>query len=139
MTTGPKAFLGMLSMSGLHLSAWTQHKKPCTILIWLMKRITNTVKMLLLVVRYKRSKDVNFRNQSLESISIKFNPRSSHTKDLKNGTWYLTLSIIRCISRIKWSNPGEGVVPSPTPQCSSYWKGSLWIALDYSRLLAYKK
>ena len=22
--------------------------------------------------------------------------------------------------RIKWSNPGNGVVPSPTPRCSSY-------------------
>ena len=33
--------------------------------------------------------------------------------------WYLipaclTLSIIRCISRVKWSNPGKGVAPSPT-------------------------
>ena len=35
----------------------------------------------------------------------------------------------------KWSNPGKGVVPSPTPQCSSYWKGSLPVALDYSRQL----
>ena len=31
----------------------------------------------------------------------------------------LTLSIIRYISKIKWSNPGKGVVHSPTPQCSS--------------------
>ena len=37
----------------------------------------------------------------------------------------LTLSIIRYISRVKWSNPGNGVAPSPTPWCSSYWKGSL--------------
>ena len=22
--------------------------------------------------------------------------------------------------RVKWSNPGKGVVPSPTPWCSSY-------------------
>ena len=39
--------------------------------------------------------------------------------------WYLippclTLSIIRYISRVKWSNPGEGVALSPTPRCSSY-------------------
>ena len=27
-----------------------------------------------------------------------------------------------------WSNPGKGVAPSPTPQCSSYWKGSLLVA-----------
>ena len=54
--------------------------------------------------------------------------------------WYLTppcltLSIIRYVTRVKWSNPGEGVAPSPTPRCSSYWKGSLRVALDYSRQL----
>ena len=48
-----------------------------------------------------------------------FNPRSRHTKDFKNGTC-LTLSIIRYVSRVKWSNPGKGVAPSATPQCSSY-------------------
>ncbi len=37
--------------------------------------------------------------------------------------------------RIKWSNPGKGVVPAPTPQCSSYWKGSLLVTLEYSRQL----
>ena len=47
--------------------------------------------------------------------------------------WYsilpcLTLSNIRYISRVKWSNPGKGVVPSPTSWCSSYWKGSLLVA-----------
>ena len=67
-----------------------------------------------------------------------FNPRSSHTKDLKK--WYLippclTLGIIRYASRVKWRNPGKGVAPSPTPRCSSYWKGSLRIALDNSRQL----
>ena len=46
---------------------------------------------------------------------------------------YLTLSIIRYISRVKWSNPGKGVAPSPTPWYNSYWKGSLWVTLDYSR------
>ena len=43
--------------------------------------------------------------------------------------WYLTspcltFSIIRYISRVKWSNPGKGIAPSPTPRCTSYWKGS---------------
>ena len=42
-----------------------------------------------------------------------------HTKDSKNGTC-LTLSNIRYVSRVKWTNPGKGVVPSPTPKCSSY-------------------
>ena len=39
--------------------------------------------------------------------------------------WYLilpclTLSIIRYVSRVKWSNPGKEVALSPTPRCSSY-------------------
>ena len=54
--------------------------------------------------------------------------------------WYLippclALSNIRYVSMIKWSNPGKEVAPSPTPRCSSYWKGSLLIALDYGRQL----
>ena len=32
----------------------------------------------------------------------------------------LTLSNIRYVSRVKWSIPGKGVAPSPTPWCSSY-------------------
>ena len=47
----------------------------------------------------------------------------------------LTLSNIRYISRVKWSNLGKGVMPSPTPRCSRYWKWSLLVALDYSRQL----
>ena len=47
----------------------------------------------------------------------------------------LTLSNIRYVSKVKWSNPGKGVTPSPTLQCSSYWKGSLLVALDYGRQL----
>ena len=35
--------------------------------------------------------------------------------------------------RIKGSNPGEEVVPSLTPRCSSYWKRSLQVALDYGQ------
>ena len=65
-----------------------------------------------------------------------FNPRSSHTKDFFKK-WYLippclTLRIIRYVSRVKRSNPEKGVAPSSTPWCSSYWKGNLWLALDYS-------
>ena len=46
--------------------------------------------------------------------------------------WYLmppclTPSIIRYWSRVKWSNPGKGVAPSPTSRCSSYREGSLWV------------
>ena len=39
------------------------------------------------------------------------------------------------VSRIKWSNPGKVVAPSVTPRCSSYWKGSLLVALNYVRWL----
>ena len=58
----------------------------------------------------------------------------------RHKNWYLmppclTLSIIRSASRVKWSNPGNGVAPSPTPQCSSYWKGSL--RLQSTILLTY--
>ena len=56
--------------------------------------------------------------------------------------WYLippclTLSNIREVSRAKWSNPGKGVAPSPTPRCSSYWKRSLLVTLDYGRQLIF--
>ena len=52
--------------------------------------------------------------------------------------WYLippclTLSNTRYVSRLKWRNPGKGVAPSPTPRCSSYWKGSILVALVYVR------
>ena len=58
----------------------------------------------------------------------------------KTQKWYLippclTLSIIRYGSRVKWSNPGKWVAPSPTPWCNSYQKGSLLVTLDYSRQL----
>ena len=54
--------------------------------------------------------------------------------------WYLmpprlTLSIMRYVSRVKWSNPGKWVDLSPTPQCSNYWKRNLWVTLDYGCLL----
>ncbi len=56
--------------------------------------------------------------------------------------WYLmppclTLSIIRYGSGVKWSNPGKGVAPCPSPWCSSYRKGSLRVTLDYGHQLLY--
>ena len=47
----------------------------------------------------------------------------------------LTLSIIRYGSRVKWSNPVNGVAPFPTPRWSSYWKGNLRVAFDWGRQL----
>ena len=43
----------------------------------------------------------------------------------KTLRWYLippclTLSDIRYVSRVKWSNPAKGVAPSLTPRCCSY-------------------
>ena len=35
----------------------------------------------------------------------------------------LTLSNIRYVSRVKWSNPGKGLAPSPPHWFSNYWKG----------------
>ena len=63
------------------------------------------------------------------SVRPGFYPMSCRTK---NFTWYLylTLSIIRYVSRVKWSNPGKGVAPFSTPRCSSYLKGTLLVALD---------
>ena len=61
---------------------------------------------------------------------------SIHVKSFQRlKKWYLvqpcwTLSIIRYGSRVKWSNPGNGVAPSPIPRYSSYWKGSLRVTLD---------
>ena len=54
--------------------------------------------------------------------------------------WYLMLpclthSFIKYVSRVKWSNPGKGVVPFPTPRCSSYWKKSLRSPLTKGRQL----
>ena len=47
----------------------------------------------------------------------------------------LTHSIIRHESKVKWSNPGKGVKPSPTSWCSSYLKGRLGVILDYNHQL----
>ena len=54
--------------------------------------------------------------------------------------WYLMppcliLRIIRYGSRVKWSNPRKGVAPFPTPQGSSYRKGSLRVSPDYGHQL----
>ena len=66
-----------------------------------------------------------------------FNPRSSHTKDSKNGTWCPLLNTQHYKVRIKGKveQSREGVAPSPTHWCSSYRKGSLRVTLDYGRQL----
>ena len=32
---------------------------------------------------------------------------------------------------LEYGAKGKGVAPFPTPRCSSYWKGSLLVTLDY--------
>ena len=51
----------------------------------------------------------------------------------KTQKWYLmppclTLSTVRYRSRIKWSNPENGVASSSTLRCCSYWKESYLVA-----------
>ena len=52
----------------------------------------------------------------------------------KTQKWYLmppclTLSIIKYVSRVKWSNPGIVVMPSPTPRCFRYRKRTFGLPL----------
>ena len=42
----------------------------------------------------------------------------------------ISLRVLSYVSRVKWSNPGKRVMPTPTSRCSSYWKGSFLVALD---------
>ena len=82
---------------------------------------------------------VSYGNQFCQwPVRLGFNPGFSHTKDTKK--WYLIpscliLIIVRYVSRVKWSNPGKGVAPSPTSQHSSYWKRSLQVTLDHGHQL----
>ena len=39
----------------------------------------------------------------------------------------------KVLIKSKWNNPVNGVAPSPTPLCRTYWKGSLQVILDYSQ------
>ena len=46
------------------------------------------------------------------------------------NTWHYKVWI-----KGKVGNPEKGVAPSPTSWCSSCWKGSLWVSLNYGRQL----
>ena len=46
--------------------------------------------------------------------------------------WYLMPQHYKVHIKGKWTNPGKGVAPSPIPQCRSYSKGRLLVALGYS-------
>ena len=55
----------------------------------------------------------------------------------------LALSNIRYVSRVKWSNPGEGVAPIPTPRWreasekGAFWSSSNMLANLYICILIY--
>ena len=51
------------------------------------------------------------------------------------GTSLLNTQHYKVKIKVKWSNSGKGVAPSPTPWCSSYRKGSIRVTLDYGRQL----
>ena len=57
-----------------------------------------------------------FANGPVDQGSI---PGHVIPKTLKMVRPCLTLSNIRYESKVKWSNPGKGVAPSPTHRCSS--------------------
>ena len=70
----------------------------------------------------------------LGSLMVRVQSQVKSYQRLKKMYWmplWLTLSIIRYGSRVKWSNSGEGVAPSPTLRCSSDWKGRFRVTLDY--------
>ena len=33
----------------------------------------------------------------------------------------------------KWNNSKKGIIQTPTPQRSTYWKGNHWVAFEYGR------
>ena len=64
-------------------------------------------------------------------------PDQSQVESYQMMLPYLTLSIIRLGSRVKWSNPGKGIAPFPTLRFCSYWKRSLRVTFDYGRQQLY--
>ena len=97
-----------------------------------------------LKLKWKNSQGVNNNNNNLNRLVFTNGPGNPGSipgqvipKTLKMVLMppYLTLSLIRYRSRVKSRNPGKGVAPFPTPWCSSYQKGSLWVTFDYGRQL----
>ena len=59
-----------------------------------------------------------------------FNPRPCHTKEMLFDAYLLNTQHYKGM----WIKPEEEVAPFLTPSCSSFWKGSLCVALNYSQL-----
>ena len=52
----------------------------------------------------------------------------------KSGTWcFLNTQYYKVRIKGKCKHSGKGITSSPTPWYSSFWKGSLWVALHYGR------
>ena len=64
-----------------------------------------------------------------------FNPWSNHPKTQKRvlDASFLYTQHYKVRIKCKWNNSRERIAPSPTLQCGTYWKGSLWVTLDYCR------
>ena len=89
----------------------------------------------LIYIRYKIIKEVS-KIRIYSAMVWETGIQSQVETYQRHKKWYLmppclTLSIVRYGSRIKWSNPRNGVAPFPSPWCSSHCKGSLPVTLDY--------
>ena len=54
------------------------------------------------------------------------------TQKMVRDTSLLNTQHYKVRKKGNWSNPVKGVATFPTPRCSSYWKGNLLVALNYS-------
>ena len=83
-----------------------------------------TIKGLIKALKQQPHQQMNFLGNypsERDVISIFFVSQTGHVYIYIYIYIYIsTLSIIRYRSRVKWSNPKKGVVPSLTPWCSSY-------------------
>ena len=98
------------------------------------------------IIRFYLSPNSLRKNMSMQQFKNKYTPiyiyiyiyiyTYTHTLKMVLDTSLLNTQLYkRYVSRVKWSNPRKGIAASPTPQCSSNWKGSLLVALDYGRQL----
>ena len=70
-----------------------------------------------------------FTNDPADQVSISGQVIPKTQKMVLDAT-LLNTQYYKVRIKVKWSNPGNGVAPSPTPWCSSYWKESLQVTFD---------
>ncbi len=71
------------------------------------------------MITFKQNMIIKKRTQTCSSVGRETGVQSQVESCQRLKKWYLTtpcltISIIRYVSRVKWSNPGNGVAPSPT-------------------------